>query len=271
MPTTGTSFLDFWFHVFVTPHVISAFPPMGWLSFAIAGLLYARLVLHPSATAARIRSGTFVAALLLALLFVLTRVLRFGNLSEGCLPPPHTRDQGGEGTGRIGNQYLVSPQAFFYLTKYPPDVAFFAYTLAVNLLFLTALDLVPRRFLPATTTTKPTPPTGTGGGSATQRIASRFLTALLSILLTFGNSALFFYMAHQFVVFGAGSLLTSLFGREIPGETNPLHPGEPLRGIQSVWAFWGLWAFVMVVMYPCCRWYARFKGTKGVDSVWRFF
>ncbi|KAJ1338295.1 heparan-alpha-glucosaminide N-acetyltransferase [Microdochium nivale] len=275
-PGAGTSFVDFWFHVYATEHIISAFPPMGWLSFAIAGLLYARFILRPSATAARIRGGTLLASLLLAVSFVLTRLLHFGNLSEGCL---HAPDQQQRTTP--GNQYLASPQAFFYLVKYPPDVAFFAYTLAVDLLLLTALDLVPRHLLPATALAPPktTATTTTTSSSKTataiatiQRAASRLATAALSVLLTFGNSALFFYMAHQIIVFGAGSLIaSSALGADIPGEKNPFNEGKPLRGVQSVWAFWALWMFVMVVMYPLCRWYARFKSTKGVDSVWRFF
>ncbi|KAH7040374.1 uncharacterized protein B0I36DRAFT_310553 [Microdochium trichocladiopsis] len=268
-PKTGSGFIDFWFHVYVTDRVISIFPAMGWLSFAIAGLLYARLVLHPAATPARIRSGTLVASLVLAVVFVLTRLLHFGNLSEDCFFTP---DQGISDIGhpRHGNQYLASPQAFFYLTKYPPDVAFFAYTLSVNLLFLTALDCVPRVYLPKTSPPSITDSAASDGTAGARRALAKAFTTLLTVLLTFGNSALFFYIVHQFVVYGAGSILTKLFGREVPGEKNPLD-GQPLIAIQSIWAFWGVWLLVIVIMFPLCRWYARFKSTKSVDSVWRFF
>lgn len=271
---TGTSFVDFWFHVFLTEHIISVFPPMGWVSFAIAGMLYARLVLHPAATTTRVRCGTLAVSLVLAVLFVLTRLLHFGNLTEDCLFTPDQGTAVGSTHHPAGrNQYLASPQAFFYLAKYPPDVAFFAYTLSVNLLFLTLLDLIPRKYMSAPTTTTAqdsNPNTSHDTASLAQRISSGVLRALLTVLLTFGNSALFFYVVHQFIVFGLGSLLTRLFGREIPGEKNPFS-GLVLMGIQSAWAFWGLWLLVMVIMFPLCRWYARFKATKGVDSVWRFF
>jgi len=271
---TGTGFTDFWFHVFVTDHIISMFPPMGWLSFAVAGMLYARLVLHPAATAARVRCGTLAASLALAVLFVLTRLLHIGNLTEDCLFTPDQGNADGSIHHSAGqNQYLASPQAFFYLAKYPPDVAFFAYTLSVNLLFLTLLDLIPRKYMVATTTATAQDSdsnTTHDAASLARRILSGALRGLLTVLLTFGNSALFFYMIHQFLVFGLGSLLTRLFGREIPGEKSPFSDSV-LMGIQSVWAFWGLWLLVMLIMFPLCRWYARFKATKGIDSVWRFF
>ncbi|KAK6824950.1 hypothetical protein PG987_012444 [Apiospora arundinis] len=44
MMASGNPIVDIWFWPFMTGHIMSGFPPMAWLSFAIMGLLYGRLV-----------------------------------------------------------------------------------------------------------------------------------------------------------------------------------------------------------------------------------
>ncbi|KAK2051968.1 hypothetical protein LY76DRAFT_492448, partial [Colletotrichum caudatum] len=234
-------FWRFWFYEVKSPHVMSTFPPLAWLSFAILGLLYGRVVLsRPRLRPAALSAGNAAAGLVFAALFVLTRVLRVGNLSEGCLRTP---DQAALGPG--ANPYLASAASFFYVVKYPPDVAFFAYSLAATFLLLAALGSVPprlatlRRF---------------GGG----------------VLLAYGTSALFFYVVHLVLVLSlAGTVTVPLFGRETGRP--PLAEGWPTVGVDNLLVYWANWAVVMAVMYPLCRWYSAFKRTRGADSVWRFF
>lgn len=224
-----------WFYPMETKHVLSVYPPLAWLSFAILGLLYGRIVLARTWTRTALILGHVSAGLVFLLLFALTRLLHFGNLSEGCLQmsnqPPGSQ-----------NQYLASPQAFFYLTVFPPDVAFWAYGVGVNLLLLALLDVV-----------------------ATVVLAS----TVLQPLVEFGTSPLFFYVAHLPLLGLSRLFWVKIYGHET-GRKSPL-TGDDDRGVEKIWVFWLSWALVLVVLYPLCRWYALFKGTRGRDSMWRFF
>lgn len=110
--------LDFWFFSVQNGWIVSPFPPLAWLSFAILGILYARIVLSRPWSPLAVTAGNTLAGVIFALLFVITRVANFGNLSKGCLHMPEqvaNPDQ---------NQYLVSFRSFFYVIKYPPDPAY---------------------------------------------------------------------------------------------------------------------------------------------------
>lgn len=71
-----------------------------------------------------------------------------------------------------------------------------------------------------------------------------------SPLEAFGRSPLFFYLLHLYV-FG---LLSFAFPT-----------GTSFR------VMYAAWAAAVVLMYPACLWYARFKSSKPPDSAWRLF
>ncbi|KAJ4267154.1 hypothetical protein NW762_003254 [Fusarium torreyae] len=223
-----------WFWTTLTERVMSVFPPMAWVSFAILGLLYGRIDVARTWNARVASLCNMVAALGFVIIFVLTRVLHFGNLSEGCLQTPQHLEHPDR------NQYLVSVQSFFYIMKYPPDVGFWAFTMAGNLFLLAFFGGIPTS------------------------VAKRF-----TILIDFGRAALFFYIAHLFFVFIVGSMLVRWFGHEtdIPGQMDP----GSTRGIDNLFAYLGIWALAMLTLWPLVRWYSRFKATKPADSIWRFF
>lgn len=234
MAAPGNPIVDIWFWPIMSGRIMSVFPPMAWLSFAIMGLLYGRLVQVRPLSSARLNSTTLIAALSFFLLFAFTRIFRFGNLSEGCLHmPEHVAHPD-------RNPYLASVPSFFYVIKYPPDVAFVAYTMSVNLSLLALF------------------------GSLPSSVASR-----MTVLLTYGTSALFFYIVHQLILFSAGAVLVWFFGRDT-GETDPF-TGQPAVVVENLWIYWGLWATALAILYPLCKWYSAFKKTKGPDSIWRFF
>ncbi|KAF3343918.1 Monocarboxylate transporter 8 [Verticillium dahliae VDG2] len=234
----GSVFLRFWFYQVMTmqfPGIVSGFPPLAWISFAILGVLYGRLILRRSWSATTVACANLAAALAFSVLFVLTRVLRFGNLSENCL---QTSDQLAHPQT---NPYLASVASFFYVVKYPPDVAFFAFTLAGTFLLLALFTAVPASF------------------------AKRYF----KVLLVFGTSALFFYVTHMFLLFAFGGILVALFGYETDFKS-PMGEG-PGKGIDNVWVFFANWAAVLFVLYFACMRYSAFKSTKGPDSIWKFF
>ncbi|CAF3435334.1 hypothetical protein SNK03_007431 [Fusarium graminearum] len=223
-----------WFWTTITPRVMSVFPPMAWVSFAILGLLYGRIDVMKTWNARVSSLCHFVAGLFFFLLFVLTRVAHFGNLSEGCLQTPAHVDHPDR------NQYLVSVQSFFYIMKYPPDVAFWAFTMAGNLFLLAIFRGIPTR------------------------VASRF-----TMLIDFGRAALFFYIVHMFFVFGFGAFWVYMVGYDT-GRPKPMNP-DVTDGIENPFAFLGIWALAMLMLWPVVRWYGRFKATKTADSLWRLF
>ncbi|KAG5985900.1 hypothetical protein E4U43_005807 [Claviceps pusilla] len=229
-------FLRIWFWVMMQPgsRIMSGFPPMAWLSFALFGMLYGRIMTARSWTRQAAVLAHLFAAMVFAIVFVLTRVLEFGNLSTGCLRTP---DQDAHPTR---NPYLASPASFFYIVKYPPDVAFFAFTMAGTLLLLALFTAIP------------------------PRIAKR-----MSMLLDFGTSALFFYVAHMLLLFPLGAVVVMLFGHDT-GVPDPMNPGQS-RGVDNLFGYFAFWALVILLMRPLCAWYSRFKSTKGADSIWRFF
>ncbi|KAG5949033.1 hypothetical protein E4U53_006046 [Claviceps sorghi] len=229
-------FLRIWFWVTNQPgsRVASSFPPMAWLSFAILGILYGRIITARSWTRQAVVVAHVSAALFFTILFVLTRVLQFGNLSTGCLQTP---DQDAHPSQ---NPYLASPASFFYIVKYPPDLAYFAFTMAGILLILAGFTAVP------------------------PHAAKR-----MSMLLDFGTSALFFYVVHILVLLLLSTVVVAMFGHDtgLPGPMDP----DDTKGVDSLFGYFGFWALVMLVMWPVCAWYSRFKSTKGADSIWRVF
>ncbi|KAM0254557.1 hypothetical protein ACHAQJ_006663 [Trichoderma viride] len=138
MPTSKHPLLGVWFWSVVSEHVMSNFPPMAWLSFAILGLLYGRILSARKWTTSAIAIGHVSVGVIFSIIFVLTRLLRMGNLSEDCLHTPAQHHQTAK-----RNPYLASPASFFYIVKYPPDVAFWAFTMACNLFLLAAFSSIP--------------------------------------------------------------------------------------------------------------------------------
>ncbi|ROW12563.1 hypothetical protein VMCG_00317 [Cytospora schulzeri] len=224
-----------WFYPFMAFRMDSEFPPLAWLSFAIFGLLYGRIVLARPWTKTVLEIGNITTGLAFSIIFVLTRVLQFGNLSKGCLQLPEHQAH------PDANPYLASWTSFFYLVKYPPDVAFWAYGLGSNFFLLGLFGLLP----------------------------AAVASIVLNPLLVYGTSALFFYVVHLFLLFLARPVWLPWMGHDV-GWKDAL-TGEAAVGVDVMWVYWLNWALVLVVMYPLCRWYGHFKKTRGSDSIWRFF
>jgi hypothetical protein len=219
----SNTFLRIWFWTVQSRRVMSMYPPMAWISFAIFGLLYGRILLARAWRPVWLTFHTLLVSTAFAVLFVLTRLFQFGNLSTDCLLTPDQRAG--------GNPYLASPEAFFYIVKYPPDVAYFAYTMAGNLVILALLGAIPPR-----------------------------LSKYFTILLTYGTSALFFYTVHLLVLFALSAIGRGIYGH-----------GAEAAFKDNVGLFFGVWFSTLLVMYPLCRYYGGFKQKTGPDSIWRFF
>lgn len=239
--------------------IFSGFPPMGWISFCIFGLLYGRILLRNSnrklissrsAQSSDRQSKRDVnitleasISLIFALAFFATRYLQFGNLSTNCLPKGSTKDT---------NQYFGSVKAFFYVVKYPPSPSFAFFSLAINFGLLVLFEMSADALL------------------VSERLVNKVRSSS-NPLLVFGRQSLFFYATHIMLI----QLIS------IPIQTTPLvhklsnkkwhkPPGEVDYGIDLGPAYFLIWASVLLILYPICQAYGRFKARKSAESVWRF-
>jgi uncharacterized membrane protein len=76
------------------------------------------------------------------------------------------------------------------------------------------------------------------------------LTQIGQPLLIFGQSALFFYIVHLY--------LYAAIGFAFPDGTS----------YQRMYLFWFIG---LLILYPMCWWYGKFKREKTIDSIWKFF
>ncbi|KAL3902001.1 MAG: hypothetical protein SGCHY_000182, partial [Lobulomycetales sp.] len=130
------------------------------------------------------------------------------------------------------------------LTKYPPSLAFLLLTMSVNHALLALLLALP----------------------ACPRLAAA-VSSEYNPVMVFGRSALFFYVLH-FAVYKLFNNLWVLGGVFPPGSGGI---GGGREGMLSFWPFMANWIVGLGIVYPVCLWYGRFKGSKGADSIWRFF
>lgn len=206
---TSNSFLDIWFWPVMTERVMSNFPPLAWLSFAILGLLYGRILSARKWTSSAIVMGHIAMGVVFSIIFVGTRLLRIGNLSEDCLHTPAQHHQTAN-----ENPYLASPASFFYIIKYPPDVAFWAFTMAGNLFALAAFSAIPTH------------------------IAQR-----LSLLLSYGTSSLFFYLVHMCIIMSPlGQLMINILAKRLATEVPQTQKTTRVLAISSYTLRYG-WLF----------------------------
>ena len=111
---------------------------------------------------------------------------------------------------------------FLNNVKYPPSLVFWAISLGLDLLLLALLVRLPEK-----------------------------LKSERSPLIVFGQTPLFFYVAHFYLL----AVCAFVFFRE---------PAS-LQGAYL------MWAVALVALYPVCAWYRRFKMSKPKESLWRLF
>lgn len=84
------------------------------------------------------------------------------------------------------------------------------------------------------------------------------------LLLNYGTNALFFYLVHLWVLRPIGAILA------LTPLVHPVRWDENVLGTGYGWTFWITYTFLLAFMTVACRLYARFKASKGPDSLWRF-
>jgi hypothetical protein len=111
---------------------------------------------------------------------------------------------------------------FLNNVKYPPSLVFWTMSLGIGLLLLALLVRLPEA-----------------------------LKSARSPLIVFGQTPLFFYVAHFWLL----TVCAFVF----------------FRAPASLEGAWIVWAVVLVTLYPVCAWYRSFKMSRASDSLWRMF
>ena len=117
--------------------------------------------------------------------------------------------------------------SFINCEKYPPSLLYLMMTLGPALILLAGFE------------------------SAHGRLASW--------ITTFGRVPLFYYVGHIYLVHLLAVIYSAMAVGEIAwlfGDTAPPEPGLPLFGI------YGVWLFVVMALYPPCRWFAALKNHR---------
>lgn len=185
VPKQGTSAGDrsawFWFWIMPMPSqpdrmyhtLVNQYAPLNWLPFGLIGVVFARYLTRRERTKFALSAIHGLLSIFFATLFVLTRLLKFGNLSTHLLPdhPKHP-----------DNPYLESWQAFLYTVKFPPDLAYSSLCLGVNSLLFALIMLCKTEWREK------------------------------SPLLQFGRSPVFFYVANLLVFRFVSSFALTFFG-----------------------------------------------------------
>jgi hypothetical protein len=159
----------------------------------------------------------------------------FGNINPSLAGAPNSKEPFGR------NPFLNGWVEFFNTIKYPPDLAYSSLFLAVNHLFLALFFLLP-----------------------TGPDVSKYVAAIITNgpLLDFGQSALFFYVAHFYLYFKSAAVLGYLFpDLKTPNGRLDLNIGQ----------FMVAWGSVLALLWVMCRYYAQFKASRHPNSIFRFF
>lgn len=128
-------------------------------------------------------------------------------------------------TGAPGNLTLPRDSSwieFLNNVKYPPSLVFWTLSVGVNLLLLAAIQRLPAA-----------------------------LQSPRSPLMVYGQTPLFFYLTHFYLLAAIGILFF------------PIAP--PLA------ASYAIWLLALVLLYPLCLFYRAFKSSQPQQSFWRLF
>ena len=121
--------------------------------------------------------------------------------------------------------------SFLNTTKYPPSLMYTLMTLGPSILFLAFFENMQSRFA--------------------------------KFFITFGRVPFFYYLSHLFLIHSLTiiAFYASGYGaKDIIAQPFYFRPAE--FGY-SLWAVYGIWAAVVLLLYPLCKWYDRYKSTHS--------
>lgn len=132
---------------------------------------------------------------------------------------------------RVYPEPLMTLMSFLNVNKYPPSLLYTAMTLGPTLALLPVMHDLPSRFM--------------------------------RILIVFGRTPLFFYVAHLYVIVGASFLYEMAHGFRIDEIVEILRSSQPPPGYGAgLFGVYIVWIAIMSALYPVCRWFAAYKNAR---------
>ncbi len=129
--------------------------------------------------------------------------------------------------------------SFLNLTKYPPSLLYLAMTLGPALVFLACTERVPRE--------------------------------VAAPIALFGRVAMFYYLAHILLIHSAATLAAPLGGYSMSDMvlSSSLIDTAALKGYgYGLPTVYLVWIGLVLVLYPCCRWFDRYKRAHQSTHWW---
>ncbi len=134
---------------------------------------------------------------------------------------------------------ILTVLSFLNCTKYPASLDFLLMTLGPALLALAYLDRHP--------------------------------PAVVNPLVVFGRTPLFYFVLHFYIIHGVAVFMALLrYGN--PAWSFMFHPLPSMGGPRqlfpanfgySLWVAYAVWVIVVAMLYPLCRWYAKYKSRQS--------
>ncbi len=122
--------------------------------------------------------------------------------------------------------------SFINVSKYPPSLLYVLLTLGLAILFLA--------------------------------FAERPLGKLNRAFVTIGRVPMFYYLLHLYLIHGLGLLAAMATGFGFSSMVNFevwVTMSENLRGYGfNLWVVYGVWIFVVLALYPLCKWFDAYKS-----------
>ena len=140
-------------------------------------------------------------------------------------------------TNIYGDPVVWSPQkdvlftlmSFLNVTKYPPSLLFCLLTFGFMFLFFSILEGVQNKF-----------------------------TEILSI---YGKVPLFYFIVHWYIIHIMMFAMVFLQGFKVSDLVFGFNFGRPKTGSGvELWAIYILWISVVLIMFPLCKWYGKYKA-----------
>ncbi len=118
--------------------------------------------------------------------------------------------------------------SFINVTKYPPSLLFCLLTLGIMFLFISFIEGKENKF-----------------------------TAIAKV---YGKVPLFYFVIHWFIIHPLMFAMVFLQGFKSSDLLFGFNFGRPKEGSGvTLWAIYLIWIFVVVLLYPICKWYGKYK------------
>lgn len=154
-------------------------------------------------------------------------ILRFINIYGD--PYPWTAQKTG----------LLSFLSFMKVHKYPPSLLYLCATIGPALLVMALVERIKNRFT--------------------------------NIMVTFGRTAFFYYIIHLYLIHLLSAISFFIKGHTVKEAMDSI-PNLPFLFVLPGQGYglamvYGVWAFVIIALYPLCKWYDRYK-TAHKEKWW---